>query len=455
MGALDGFQLTGGTAVVAYLAIVAHVDAAVLVAAGCRGAGSDDGADDVHDGLHVVAARVVAVAVDEDAGLATVDTGLAEVGQARAVTPVGTGIDRLVDCEGIGADQGRHGGHVATGGTRFEEGVGIGLSLDGLGPHGALVDGVDTNVDVGRATDDALVAAAVDRVADGAGRHIDDRGGALGGGSGIDALSAVAVAHVGRAAVDRGAHDAAVHVEHLQSVDQCVAADAARGAGEDVVVEDAAVHVDDDVAVLLRVGVGGGRGHQGVGDLLAAAVEHVGSLGVLLVAEGGAQLAAAVEVAREAAVVDFDVHIFGVGHLEALSVGVAAVVGGVGAGFAANTGNGAVVFALAAHAAEAVASAVDVAVSAAIDDDIAGIDVAGEVVAAIDVAGGVEFAGDGGLAGLGHTVELHVGGTLHVAAPAAAVDGVEGLCPGGVDGDIGVVGVAATAAAVGGGAAQV
>ena len=92
VGTLDGVEvlLRLGADIVA---VVTHYDEAVDVATLCRGTGTYDVEGDVHLGLTggrvCVAGGVVALAVDDDVGLATKDTTGVEVGIVMSLTPVG------------------------------------------------------------------------------------------------------------------------------------------------------------------------------------------------------------------------------------------------------------------------------------------------------------------------------------------------------------------------------
>ena len=481
IGPLDGTQLARGLAQVVDGAIVAHVDAVVHVAAVGRGAGTDNRVHDVHQrqaAVGVVHIGVVALAVHTDAALAAIEARFREVGVAHVVTPVGTAVDGGLQLQ-LGGRQGRHTHLAPHAVARLEFGVAVFIhhvvaaavlaQEDVARPHGAVVHSLEAHVDIHRAVHVAQIAAAVDVVLDGAARQVDNRRGAQVGVGGRLALAGIAVVDVLRAAIDRLLDQAAVDVQLLEAVDNPIAARLTGAAGIDVVLEGAAVHVDDDI------GIGfGGVGHQGrigrrVGDGVAlavgqraegvghlagtASVGEPGTLGVALVAHGGAHLAATEHVAVHRAVKEVDLRIFVVGLIEALRnalrkavLGVSnAVVAGIDTVVhAAHRACGTGVVALGIVA---VAAAVDEAVLAVAHGDFGLADAAREVVAAIDVVGSL---------GLAHVtaLQVHVGAHEHIRTPAAAVDGLEGDVPRGVGVDVGVLHVAALAAAIGFGEAR-
>ena len=457
-------------------AVVAHDDEAVDVAALGRGAGADDVDSDVHLRLAArhrgLAGGVVAVAVDDDVGLAAEDAAGVEVGLVAGLAPVGAVVDRGVEVEG-GGNQGvgdglEAGDVVAVVAVNPHAGV--------AGPDRRVVDGDGADIDEHRAIDVALVAAAVDALAYMAADEVDDRRGAHGGmgalwvagcradvvadavgevlveigAVGAQALEGVAVVDSLAAAVEAEEHRAAVHVDLLDAVDELLAESAAldvvvrsrRGAEvatfhlglatratEDVATELAVVDGDADAAQV-RVAAGVVGLHVG-GDHVAVADK--------------AHVAAAIDgAAEDAAVVD---------HVDAHAVGRGVEGGESRAGEESRV------------VVVAVAGAEDVLVDAAVDGEAGSVDKASEVVAAID---GVDDVGaarrliaveearrraadagreaaevdrrDGGLVGI---VERDVGVAVHVARIAAAEKGTAVAAAHGrhlLDMDIGLAG---------------
>ena len=413
VGALHRHQLARGVAEFALVAVVQYVDTAQHITALGRSAAADYAVGDAEHRQHALGLRgVVAQAVDADAVLAAGEAFHREVFRADIGTPVGAAVDRSHKHQLVG----RQG--------RFQTRIGVGGAANGRGPHGAVLHGLDTQVHIGRAVDLTAVAAAEDMARDVAARDVHYRRGTQGGGVGIHALFAVAVIHVLRAAIDRLVHDAVFHVQHLHAVDQLLFVTGT--AGIHVAADVAAVHVHLHNRVVVDVGIA--RRAAGIGLLAAVAVEGIVAVAATQVAEGGAHLAAAVDVVLHMAVDEVHLGKLVVRHIELFGRGAVIVV--------------CIVLYVEVAVIVAVAAAVDVGVAARVDGDDALVDAAREVVAAVDV---------GGVAGAFLQLAVHgdVRGARHIGTPAATVDGVEGLLPVRIDIDIGVPHVAAAAAAIG------
>ena len=264
-------------------AVVAHVDTAVDVTTAGRGSGAEDGVDDVHQGHALVCGvhiGVVAFAVDEDAALAAVEAFFREVGASDVVTPVGAGVDGGLQLQFVflhGTDEG-----IVAAMSGFEVDVGVGYAVDGLVPDDAVLDGIDTHIDVGRAVDVAEVTAAIYVVLNGTARDVDNRGGAHGGVGEVagEAFTRIAVADVLGATVDGLFDEAVFNIHLLETVDNPGATLATHAAAIDVMLEGTVLDVDDDVRVENGVGqgeaVGRGVGREEVALVIDQAAEGVG-----------------------------------------------------------------------------------------------------------------------------------------------------------------------------------
>ena len=432
VGALYRLELLGDGAVVGF-AVVAHLYCRHYITGECRGTGADDTLADVHGGIAAAAhdGGLVVLTVDDHTALAAVVALLGERGVTGIGTPVGTCVYRVVDVEVFAVPHGIHQAAVHAG---LEPAVGRHAVGDGVAVGAACVEGRGTHVDVGRAVDVTQISAAVEESVDRTARDVHNRRGAFGGlvkhfGAClmVGTLGLVSVVHELRAAVEALEDVAAVHVDVLQTVDdrclRCILVVTA-AAGEDVLQYLAAVHVEDDIAVLCGVFVSCEPGERGVGHLDAgfrlAFTRHkvIAAVDVALVAEHRTHSAAAVDAAVHQAVVYVQLHILVVGACDEL-------VAGIYTGIVCACGVG------------TVAGAVDVLELARVDVDDASVHVTGEVVAAVEVVHEVD------------ALEVEVRRAADVTAPAAAIELEEWLVPSLVGLDEGLGHIAALAAAVG------
>ena len=420
VGTLHALEFLGDVAVLED-AVVPEVDMGAHIAALHGSTAAEEAFLDVHlrQGAELVGGGVVAFAVDAYHALAAREAGGAESRLAGTGTPVGAGIDGVVENEVALRQFGRE----AARGAGFEfhiEAVGAVFGIHGRVGH-AAVDGVGADVDIDGAVGGAEVSGAIEVALHKTAREVDDGGGTLGGVVGGDTFAGIAVADALGAAIEAHAYFAAIHVDDLEAIDEVVDAGAGiahtAGTSEDVVQERAAMDIGDDIGVVLRVEA------RGIVEDFLAVFQHIGAGdGVFLVGLDGAEFAAAIEVALHPAVVEVEVDILGVGTVD--MVGFIDTGGVAGVGIVAVAGTKYIIE----------ASGVDV--------DFGTVDIAGEVVAAEEVLHEVD------------AVEVEVCGAEDIATPASAVEFVEGGVPIVVDGDVGVHHVATAAAAVGSGVAH-